>query len=642
MAQTMAQELAVNTATSHRGEMSMSATAPELAADGDAGAAAARPVLAAGVELSGEMQGTGFRDRQWLIRRGDRFVQVTELVYRTAEFANGQFTLDEIAERVTEATDWQVSADQVRHIIQTMLIPRGIVAPADSSAAFTVQESAGSPLTLTLRKKLLGPRALDSITNVLQWFYAPPILLPTLLAIVIAHWWLYRVHDVMDSLLAVLYTPGGLLVVLGATVINALFHELGHAAALRYGGGTARGLGAGLYLIYPVFYTDVTDSYRLGRGARVRTDLGGFYFDLIFALGTIAAALITGQEFLLVLVLLINLEIIYQCLPFVRLDGYWALADLTGIPDFFSQLGPFTRSLLPAGASTETRLPPLRPYARAVFICYIILTFPVLVVLYLFMVKLMPFLVTATRNALLYQIDVVSAAGSSRDVVNVLASVSQILLLALPMFGMAYILYSTLWRLLRWIWRWSTPTPARRVAGALATVGLAGILMYVWVPGLFPASETPTVTGESAPTGIQRFAVRGSLHVRTPVTYDHVPPVGGNHAPIWQNCGFYDAPVPDMTAVHSLEHGAVWITYRPDLPAEQVGALRQYVDNQSYVLASPYPNLPAPVIASVWGNQLRLDSADDPRLDQFIRAFRGGRQAPEPGGPCTDGVGAPL
>ena len=88
-----------------------------------------------------------------------------------------------------------------------------------------------------------------------------------------------------------------------------------------------------------------------------------------------------------------------------------------------------------------------------------------------------------------------------------------------------------------------------------------------------------------------------------------------------------------------MEHGAVWITYQPNLPADQVDVLRKEAQ-QTYVLVSPYPNLPSPVVASAWGKQLRLDSATDPRLDQFIKAFREGPQTPEPGSPCTGGTSA--
>ena len=90
-------------------------------------------------------------------------------------------------------------------------------------------------------------------------------------------------------------------------------------------------MGVGIYLVYPAFYTDVSDNYRLGRWGRVRTDLGGFYFNLIFVLGVMALYVATGYEFLLLIVMLINFEIIHQLLPFVRLDGYWVLADITGM-----------------------------------------------------------------------------------------------------------------------------------------------------------------------------------------------------------------------------------------------------------------------------------------------------------------------
>jgi hypothetical protein len=119
------------------------------------------------------------------------------------------------------------------------------------------------------------------------------------------------------------------------------------------------------------------------------------------------------------------------------------------------------------------------------------------------------------------------------------------------------------------------------------------------------------------------------------------PPVGGPHNPIWQNCGFYSKPVRNENAVHSMEHGAVWITYSPDLPKDQVETLRDIAHRNSYVLVSPYSDLPSQVVASAWGKQLHLNSADDPRLEQFVRAYQQGPQNPEPGAPCNGGVGSP-
>jgi hypothetical protein len=140
--------------------------------------------------------------------------------------------------------------------------------------------------------------------------------------------------------------------------------------------------------------------------------------------------------------------------------------------------------------------------------------------------------------------------------------------------------------------------------------------------------------------GLQTFSGLSRNHVTTAVDYPQIPPVGGDHFPAPQTCGAYDQPIHNELGVHSMEHGAVWITYRPDLPPAAVDRLRREA-RQSYVLVSPYPDLPAPVVASAWGLQVRLDSAEDSRLDQFVTRFRNGPQTPEPGAACT-GQGFPL
>jgi hypothetical protein len=151
------------------------------------------------------------------------------------------------------------------------------------------------------------------------------------------------------------------------------------------------------------------------------------------------------------------------------------------------------------------------------------------------------------------------------------------------------------------------------------------------------------VFAQTLPEGVQSFEIPSRFHTEGPVSYQPIPPVGGNHAPVWQNCGFYDVPIYDENAVHSLEHGAVWITYRPDLLSpDQVEVLRGLARNHSQVLVSPYAGLPAPVVASAWGRQLRLEGAYDPRLEQFVSAFERGVQSPEPSGPCTGGIGEPA
>lgn len=131
-------------------------------------------------------------------------------------------------------------------------------------------------------------------------------------------------------------------------------------------------------------------------------------------------------------------------------------------------------------------------------------------------------------------------------------------------------------------------------------------------------------------------------HVQGRVGYKQTPPAGGPHSAVWLNCGIYPKPVLNENAVHDLEHGAVWITYRPDLPAGQVAQLTALVRGQSYLTVSPYPGLPAPVVVSAWGKQLTLTGAADKRLPAFIARYKQSPQAPEPGAACTGGTGTPA
>lgn len=142
--------------------------------------------------------------------------------------------------------------------------------------------------------------------------------------------------------------------------------------------------------------------------------------------------------------------------------------------------------------------------------------------------------------------------------------------------------------------------------------------------------------------GAERIPILVRSHTEAPVNYDREPPAGGPHAPVWQNCGVYLEPVKDETAVHSLEHGAIWITYRPDLPDSEVARLRTITWQTDSRLLSPYPGLPSPIVVTAWGYQLQLDSVDDERLGQFIRQYERASTAPEPTGFCNGGEGQPF
>jgi hypothetical protein len=129
-------------------------------------------------------------------------------------------------------------------------------------------------------------------------------------------------------------------------------------------------------------------------------------------------------------------------------------------------------------------------------------------------------------------------------------------------------------------------------------------------------------------------------HSEQPVAYEVLPPVGGAHHPAWLNCNgeVYSQPVVNEHAVHSLEHGAVWITYRPDLPADQVSALAGRVSGTEKMFMSPYPDLDAPISLQAWGYQLKVDDAGDERIDEFIRALRVNASIEGPTVPCDGGI----
>jgi hypothetical protein len=169
--------------------------------------------------------------------------------------------------------------------------------------------------------------------------------------------------------------------------------------------------------------------------------------------------------------------------------------------------------------------------------------------------------------------------------------------------------------------------------GVVAAVGAVVLIAVVAV-----AVNAWQQRQASIPDGVQAFGDVPVGHSAEPQTYAQNPPAGGVHDPVWQNCGYYPAPVRNENAVHSLEHGAVWITYQPDLPQEQVATLRSLAQDQSFILVSPMDGIPAPVVASAWGRQLQLNTADDERLQQFVRSFRLSPQAPEPGASCAGGT----
>lgn len=167
----------------------------------------------------------------------------------------------------------------------------------------------------------------------------------------------------------------------------------------------------------------------------------------------------------------------------------------------------------------------------------------------------------------------------------------------------------------------------------LGVGGVAVLGMLLWL-GLRPEPEI---------TGVVTFPSPSRGHeVGLNVPFGELPPAGGVHDPVWQNCGIYDQPLNTANAVHALEHGAVWVTYRQDLPADEVAAIQDRFRGQSFTLVSPYPEQRSPIVLTTWGVQLEVDDISDGRVARFVDRYRLGPNTPELGAACTNGIGEPI
>lgn len=309
-------------------------------------AAVPRPVP--GTEFFGEYQGSGYAEPRYLVRRADgQVIQLTLLLDLVLRGIDGSRSLSTIAHEVTADFGREVTADNIAYLVEHKLQPAGFVLPEDGAA--TPLPRTDLLVALRGRATLVGARQVRFLARTLTWLHRPFIVAPVLFGAVALDFWLFTVHSAAGPLLAVIRQPSLILTVLGLGIASMVFHELGHASACWYSGARPGRIGCGIFLIWPSMYTDVTDVYRIGRAGRVRTDLGGVYFNTVFILALGGCYAGTGQPVFLAAVLFVHFEIINQLLPVLRFDGYFLLADLVGVPDLFGRVRPILRGLIPAG-----------------------------------------------------------------------------------------------------------------------------------------------------------------------------------------------------------------------------------------------------------------------------------------------------
>lgn len=442
------------------------------------------PVRAEGVQLIGQTQGSGYREPPALVRRADgQTLQLTGLLYLILEAIDGTRGLEEIAGHVTAGFGRLVSPDNVRTLIDSQLLPLGLLQLPDGSQPEV--RKADPLLGMRFRYSVTDPERTRRLTAPFAVLFNPLIVAAVTIAFLATCWWVLMVKGLASATHEAFANPGLVLLILLVTVVSAGFHEFGHAAAARRGGATPGAMGTGLYLIWPAFYTDVTDSYRLGRGGRIRTDLGGLYFNAIVAVAMMAIWWASGYDALLLVIVTQVLQMVRQLLPLVRFDGYHILADATGVPDLFQRIKPTLLSFLP-WRRKDPAAQALKPWARTVVTVWVLVTVPLLLFSMVLMVLSLPRLLGTAWASTQKQYAMFSASLGSGDVLDAAVRVLAIAAVALPVLALVYMLVRLGWQLLAGLWR---KTSGRALQRGTALAGIAAVLAglaWAW----WPAAES--------------------------------------------------------------------------------------------------------------------------------------------------------
>ncbi|MGW5201671.1 hypothetical protein [Streptomyces spiralis] len=457
--------------------------------------AAPVPRLSQGLQLLGEYQGSGFTERRYIVRRGDgQVIQLSRLLYLVVAGVDGVRDAEAISHRVSGRYGAEVSTENVVHLVEHKLTPLGITVPFDGDAQEVSAPRSDLLLALRGHKVIFHEAQVARIAAALAWLHHPLVVALVLAGAIVMDVWLFAVHGAITPVLQVLEQPLWMLILFALTVASLLFHEFGHASACRYGGAVPGKIGCGIFLIWPSMYTDVTDVYRIGRTGRLRTGLGGVYFNVVFMLALTAGYLLTGQPFFLAAIYLAHFEVLEQLFPVVRLDGYYILGDMAGVPDLYGKVKPILLSMLPGRRRAAAQLVGLKCSARTVVTLWVLTMVPLLLAEAAYVLWNLPRLLATAVRGLKGQCLGTYAAFTDGHIAAGLVAVIGTLMLLCPLAGGAYLAGRLSARLWRAAARASEGRPVVRVALAGAVAAAGAVLVTAWVQGL-----TPQPLPEAAP-----------------------------------------------------------------------------------------------------------------------------------------------
>jgi putative peptide zinc metalloprotease protein len=428
-----------------------------------------------GVELLGPVHGSGYKEGAALVRRGDgQMVHLGPLMYALLEETDGRRDHAELAVAMSQRLGRGLEAEHVGRLAEK-LADQGLLAGTEHKAP-----PRRNPL-LALRWKVLvtNPAITRRLTAPFTVLFRPWLMWPVLAGFLVVCWFVLFHKGVASATAQAFNSPGLLLLVFALAVASAGFHELGHASACRYGGADPAGMGVGIYLVWPAFYTDVTDAYRLPKRSRLRVDLGGLYFNAVVADLTLLVWLVWRVDALLLLVALQLLQMVKQLSPVIRADGYHILSDATGIPDLFSHMGPTLRRLLPGHRREPSAL---TGRARVLVTSWVLIIVPVLLSLAVSAVLLLPKLATNAWDSGSHIASAIPDQLGGGDILGLLASLLRLFALFMPVIGSALVTQKVVRMTVSGARSWSDGSAKRRIAAIAAGAAVIAALAWAWWP----------------------------------------------------------------------------------------------------------------------------------------------------------------
>lgn len=324
--------------------------------DADVGYAARAP----GLDLLGPVEDAAYTTPHWMVSLGGgRYFHISERLFEILRHCDGRTSYAEIARCVSRESRTRVDTERVRRLVTERLVPAGLAVMGGADDNTPVMRAPTPLMAIRHRARVLPYAVTAPFAQRLQHLFNPSVVAAGVTAAAVANVWLFTHADLAAAAKDLVFHPALLLVLLAADVPLRLFHELGHASAMRRAGVRHGDIGVALYVILPVYCTDVTHAYRLGRRDRIRVDCGGIYFDLLSMVGLYIAYQLTGSALLLPLMLLTAFDILREFTPLLRFDGYYMMADIIGVPEPLSLIGPLIRDRLSFTRKAQRRAPQL-------------------------------------------------------------------------------------------------------------------------------------------------------------------------------------------------------------------------------------------------------------------------------------------